>query len=95
MNLGKESRNLQAAAPGWQSGHSAAVGGLERGWVAQFGLLDLAAVRAAGDVGEHGVERSLAARAVAIEARDARFSPDEARALLAALGGKHVAVVEA
>ena len=52
VNLGKESRNLQAAAPGWQSGHSAAVGGLERGWVAQFGLLDLAAVRAAGVEGK-------------------------------------------
>jgi molybdopterin-containing oxidoreductase family membrane subunit len=30
-----------------------------------------------------------------IEAADAKFSPDETRAFLAALGGKHVAVVEA
>ncbi|MBI5693550.1 MAG: phenylalanine--tRNA ligase subunit beta [Verrucomicrobia bacterium] len=43
-----------AAAPasgayfGWQEGHAIAVGGIEGGWVARFGLLNLAMVRALG-----------------------------------------------
>jgi phenylalanyl-tRNA synthetase beta chain len=49
VNLARESRQFHpGVSPGWQSGHSATVGGLDRGWLAQFGLLDLATVRAAG-----------------------------------------------
>jgi phenylalanyl-tRNA synthetase beta chain len=33
---------------GWQDGHSAGVGSLEGGWVARFGLVNLAMVRALG-----------------------------------------------
>jgi phenylalanyl-tRNA synthetase beta chain len=53
VNLGKEARNLNpGAAPGWQSGHAASISRIERGWFAQFGLLDLATVRAAGVEGK-------------------------------------------
>lgn len=53
VNLTKEARTMnQVAAPCWQTGHSASVGRLDRGWIAQFGLLDLAAVRAAGVEGK-------------------------------------------
>jgi phenylalanyl-tRNA synthetase beta chain len=37
---------------GWQAGHSAAAGDLAQGWIAHFGLLDLAQVRAAGIEGK-------------------------------------------
>ena len=37
---------------GWQEGQSAAVGGMERGWSARFGLLNLAMVRALGIEGK-------------------------------------------
>ncbi|MBL9211070.1 MAG: phenylalanine--tRNA ligase subunit beta, partial [Opitutaceae bacterium] len=41
------------AQDGWQAGHSAAAGDLSQGgWVARFGLLDLALVRAAGIEGK-------------------------------------------
>jgi len=33
---------------GWQAGHSAATGGLQHGWLAQCGLLDLALVKSLG-----------------------------------------------
>ena len=49
VNLAKEFRTMNpVAAPCWQAGHAASVGRLDRGWIAQFGLLDLGVVRAAG-----------------------------------------------
>jgi phenylalanyl-tRNA synthetase beta chain len=37
---------------GWQSGHAAVSGEIQHGWTARFGLLDLAAVKAAGVEGK-------------------------------------------
>lgn len=37
---------------GWQEGHSAAAGGMERGWAARFGLLNLALVNGLGIEGK-------------------------------------------
>ena len=36
------------AAPGWQTGHAAATGNIEHGWLAQFGLLNLALLKSLG-----------------------------------------------
>ncbi len=42
----------EANAFGWQAGHSAVSGDIQYGWTARFGLLDLAAVKAAGVEGK-------------------------------------------
>lgn len=43
---------VTAAFRGWQEGHSASAGGLQDGWSARFGLLDLSMVRAGGIEGK-------------------------------------------
>ncbi|MBI2496533.1 MAG: hypothetical protein HYV75_00890 [Opitutae bacterium] len=49
---GSDLQPVRGAFWGWQEGHSAAAGGLEDGWTARFGLLNLTMVRAAGIEGQ-------------------------------------------
>jgi phenylalanyl-tRNA synthetase beta chain len=53
IDLGTEGLTpVRGAFWGWQEGHSAAAGAMKDGWVARFGLLNLAMVRAAGIEGK-------------------------------------------
>jgi phenylalanyl-tRNA synthetase beta chain len=45
---------------GWQAGHSVSCGGIEKGWLARFGLVNLAMLRA------HGIEGTVLAGVFAV-----------------------------
>ncbi len=52
IDFARQPLSTADAAPGWQAGHAAATGNIEHGWVAQFGLLNLALLKSLGIEGK-------------------------------------------
>jgi phenylalanyl-tRNA synthetase beta chain len=75
IDLGRQPLTAADATNGWQPGHSAAAGDIAGGWVARFGLLNLAMVKTLGVEGKvYAGIFSIVPEKLSSEATRRRFS---------------------